>query len=301
MMKGKMTYEKKFAASVLAAALALAGTQARAEDGHVVASDASAQPALADIEGPIPDGDDSDGWQFSFIPYVWATGIDGDLTHPQLPVNVRVRASFGDVLENLDIGGMATLEARKGRFGVLVDAIYSRSSGEASLTSLPTVPVVLPIGVPVEARAENTSLLGALQYRVGEKDSSTLDMLVGARYWSVETNLSYAIPAPIPLPPQFPIPRQYDLGVKRDWVDATVGVKGQFGIAPRLSGNAWLIYGTGGSDGTLDVMVSLQYRLSRAASLFAGYRRIEIEDTGSSGFRYDVALHGPGIGLGLHF
>lgn len=279
-----------------ALALALVGGTAEAAEGEAAALD----DAVA-IQDPVEPEADAGGWRFSLIPYLWATGIDGDINHPDLPVNVRARASFGDVLENLDLGGMATFEARKGRFGVLIDAIYAKSSGEGSLTSLPLVPVPLPIGIPVEAEAENASVLGALQFRVAQKGESTLDLLAGARYWSVETELAYAIPPPLPLPPGAPIPRQYDLSVSRDWVDAVAGVKGRFGIAPRLHGNAWLTYGGGGSDGVLDVMISLQYRLSRRASLFLGYRRLEIEYIGSRGFRYDVALHGPGAGLGLHF
>ena len=63
------------------------------------------------------------GWQFEFIPYLWAAGIRSDLKLGPLPGNT-VTVSSMNVLRALDFGAMGTLEARKGPWGGLLDLQY---------------------------------------------------------------------------------------------------------------------------------------------------------------------------------
>jgi len=56
--------------------------------------------------------------------------MNGSVGAGQLPP-INVGMSFSDILENLDAGLMGAFEARKGRWGVLLDAIYMKLEGSA--------------------------------------------------------------------------------------------------------------------------------------------------------------------------
>ena len=59
-----------------------------------------------------------DGWEFTLSPYAWAAGLNGSVGIGNVVSEVDL--SFGDILENLDIGAMLHFEARKGRWAFFV-------------------------------------------------------------------------------------------------------------------------------------------------------------------------------------
>ena len=67
--------------------------------------------------GEGPNKTDSDEWQFSITPYLWAVGLNGDMTVKGVDSDVDV--SFSDILTNLDIALEAHFEVWKGRWGGL--------------------------------------------------------------------------------------------------------------------------------------------------------------------------------------
>ena len=74
----------------------------------------------------------SDRWSFTIAPYVYMTGLKGNVgTLPPLP-SAKVDASFSDITGNLDLGFMGAGELRKGRFGILTDVFWTRISGDVS-------------------------------------------------------------------------------------------------------------------------------------------------------------------------
>ncbi|MBB4633964.1 hypothetical protein [Sphingosinicella soli] len=124
-----------------------------------------AAPALA--------GTKTDGWDVRLIPYVWTASVDGSVSHPALSAPIRAQASFGDVLKRLDIGGMVALEARKGRIGILAEALHISMSDTASM------PVV---GLPVALSTRTSGGLLAGEVRIVDTDALSLDALAGLRY-----------------------------------------------------------------------------------------------------------------------
>jgi hypothetical protein len=64
-------------------------------------------------------------WTFTATPYVWFAGLKGDLgTISGLPP-AEVDASFSDIIENTDVALMLAAEARRDRWGLLLDLVYS--------------------------------------------------------------------------------------------------------------------------------------------------------------------------------
>src|SRR6478672_9396108 len=98
-------------------------------------------PALAD--------ESSDGWHVSLSPYLWLTGVSGDLTAP-FPLPGRdVDVDFGDLVDHLDGAFMGKGEVRYDRFGVLGDLLYLKVSGTNAHdpASLPNIDTKLKLSV----------------------------------------------------------------------------------------------------------------------------------------------------------
>src|SRR5262245_55222105 len=68
-----------------------------------------------------------DGWHFSVTPYVVLPSADGKVGIT--PITAGIDASFGDILDHLDMALMGAASARKGRWIFGFDAQYFKLSG----------------------------------------------------------------------------------------------------------------------------------------------------------------------------
>ncbi|MBV5325303.1 MAG: hypothetical protein J0626_08570, partial [Rhodospirillaceae bacterium] len=67
----------------------------------------------------------SNEWQFSVTPYFWAAGLSGKTSQSRSPV-IDIHAGFDKLFDNLDFGAMLIGDARKGRYSVFGDLIYTK-------------------------------------------------------------------------------------------------------------------------------------------------------------------------------
>jgi hypothetical protein len=74
---------------------------------------------------------DSNGWAFQLTPYLWMTGFNGILKIRNQ--TVPVSASFSDIFERLNFGFMGVFDTRKGRFGLLLDTLYTNLSAKNTI------------------------------------------------------------------------------------------------------------------------------------------------------------------------
>src|SRR3546814_6335087 len=81
------------------------------------------EPALAS-------GYAAEEWKFSVTPYFWAAVLSGKTSQFGLPA-VDIDASFNDVFDNLDFGAMLIGEARRGRYSLLGDLMYTKISSDS--------------------------------------------------------------------------------------------------------------------------------------------------------------------------
>jgi hypothetical protein len=189
--------------------------------------------------------------------------------------------SFKDILENLDIAGMVYAEARYRRFAGYTDLVYTAISADAHT----------PLGVLFDdADAKNEIFIGTFggSYRAFENEHASLDLLAGARVWSVRTVLKLNGGL---LPSE-------KLRNDESWVDPVIGIRGMY----RFDNGIFIttishVGGFGvGSKLTWDTFGALGYQFNKTVSAVAGYRHLEV-DYENKGFVFDVKLTGPVIGM----
>ncbi len=257
-------------ASVVAAALS-----------GLLASMAIATASLAeDSKSPLA----SDDWSLSISPYIWGAGMKGSVaSFPGTPA-ADFDVSFSDILENLDIAGMAIVQLRYQRYAAYMDLMYTDISGDQET----------PLGILFEdVTLETETFIGTFggAYRPIETDHASLDLLAGIRVWSVDTRLTLEGGA---LPDQ-------EFEYNEDWIDPIIGFHGyyQFDNGIFLT-NLSQVGGFGvGSDLTWDSFAGIGYQFNDSISAIAGYRHLEV-DYEHNGFIFDVEMSGPVIGMTIH-
>ncbi len=216
-------------------------------------------------------GAQESAWQFKITPYAWALGLDGDVGAHGMKVPVDVK--FTDVVDELDIGGMLSLEANNGTWGVLADGVYYRLDDDTHTAA-----------GPASAEVEEWILQGAAVYRVFKSDKTLVDAGAGGRFVDMDTDVSVA-------------------GVKgsatESWADPIVVMR----VRQQFAKNCFGVLGgdIGGfgvaSDLTWQLIAAAGYSFNESVSLLVGYRYLDYDY--DDGLVYDAASSG--VALGLQF
>jgi hypothetical protein len=232
--------------------------------------------------------DDPTAWHVTISPYLWATGLYGDVT-------VRGRkaeldATFVDILEDTDtlVGFQGHLEVTRGRWGAYGDVFYVKAKVED----------VGPVGLDVTSRLwfiDFGAQVRILDTTTDRVPGLTLDVYGGARYSLLEVDLAS---------PGAPV-----LNRDVDWIDPIVGAR----VGVHLSEHAFLLFagdvgGFGvGSDFAWSMTGLFGYRWQAAGlewAVLAGYKALAQDYATGSGvrrFRWDTTMHGPILGLSVRF
>jgi len=224
-----------------------------------------------------------DGWTFSVTPYFWAAGISGETQQFGVPIVVDIDSDFSDILDNLDFAAMAIAEARYGHYSVYGDLIYTKLGASSST----------PFGIladSVDVTSSTFAGLAAAGYSVLDGPAGHLDIVGGVRVWSVDTEISFN--------GGLLDGRSVDDGAT--WVDAMVGVRGNYAFTQNFYATGWGLIGAGGADLDWDVEAGLGYRFNETFSATVGYRAMGV-DYNDDGFLFDVVEQGPILGLTINF
>lgn len=241
----------------------------------VVSKSESAEPGKQSTSGSE--------WEFAFAPYLFTSGISG--TVGARGRVLEVDASFGNVLENLGIGVMGTLEARKGKFVFVSDLIWTKMSAvrdtPGGLYDTAKVGINLFIFDP------------EVGYRVYESEGGSFDVLGGARIWSVENNLNLTTG----LLPGF------DVSQRKSWAAPVVGFRGLLNVTPKFFlSTKFDIGGAGiGADLTTQFYGGAGYRVTPKIALIGGYRYLQVDYDDSEGFLFDTKMNGFVFGAKFNF
>jgi hypothetical protein len=160
-------------------------------------------------------------------------------------------------------------EGFKGDWGFISDFSYVGISAEGELP---------PPDATITVDFKNFIVMASAAYRFDDRAF----FYFGGRYYSVD--------------PTITLPMGVTIDEKQGWVDPIVGI----GWRPELS-KRWTFASSvdvGGfgvaSDFTFSAVAAFDYRLSRHAALFVGYRLLDIDYTKESDqFAYDVKHSGP--------
>lgn len=224
-----------------------------------------------------------DGWTFAVSPYFWAPGLAGDVAQFGLPATISIDADFGDIAKNLDFAAMVIGEARHDRFSVFGDVMYTKLSIDSAT----------PRGISanrVEVTSETFGALLGAGYSLLADDASYLDIVAGARVWSVSTGIDIN-------------GGPFDgtsVGDGRSWVDGLAGIRARYAFTDTVYVTGWGLVGAGQANLDWDVAAALGYTFNDTFSAVAGYRALGV-DYDADGFVFDVVQQGPILGLVLHF
>lgn len=237
-------------------------------------------PAAAQTPAPT-----TDEWAVVLSPYVWFSGMSGDISVPAGSVDFS--ASFGDIFQTLKFSAMGLLEARRGNFSVVVDTLYLN----------------LQQGIPVPGASHGTYSGGSARtqsaefsaiglYTIAEAQSGRIELGGGVRGWWFNTAINYnagVLPA-----------RSRDSTT--NWLDPIFSARGVLRLTDNLSFTAYGdVGGFGlGSQFTWQAMGTLDWRINERLSASIGYRHIYIDyEKGRANIGID--LSGPIIGASYRF
>ena len=223
---------------------------------------------------PSAAGTDAPSWRFHITPHLWAGSLKGQVgIEPRV---TEVDVGFDDVFGDLNFGVMALFEARHQPWVLRADLLYM-SFGDERATSVDG-------SGTLQADLEELMLQPEVGYAILTRPWGGVDALVGVRYWHLSLDLS--------APPQ-------ELSGDAGWVDATVGAAFRYELAEGLRLFAKADAGAGGSDFAWQAWGGAGYDLGRTATVVAAYRYLDVDHR--DGLVYDVSMHGPALGITLHF
>lgn len=256
-------------------ALAIIGVMTFAASGHAAEITSSATPETAKSAS-------GSGWTFTATPYFWAAEMSGDIAQFGMPRTTHVNSKFKDILEHFDFATMVVGEARYDRFSIFGDIIYSRLSASSNTPW----DAVEKVDVTTQTFS---GLLGA-GYSVLQSGPNRLDVVGGARIWSVKTEIDL----------QGNTIDDINVSDSATWVDGIVGLRGRYFLNDTFYLSNWAFIGKGGARLDWDVAATLGYRFNDTWSALAGYRALGV-DYHHGDFVFDVVQKGPILGLVVRF
>lgn len=223
-------------------------------------------------------------WQVKVTPYIWMTGLTGDVGRLPDGSPIDVDLSFQDVLEDLDIAGMVYGSVSNDLWAVYLDLTYVSTSARESLGGI----------LFDEARVESdTATLGLAVGRTFIKtDRVSATAYIGGRAWWIRNKFEL---------------RGVNGGSIREtssesWIDPLIGVATQLELNERWSLTGALdVSGFGvGADSGFSALVGATYQVRDKIGVTFGWRHLEV-DYDSDGTLYDVRQSGPILGATFVF
>lgn len=243
----------------------------------------AAEPSRAD---PAPNDSKSDSsWQFAVTPYVWLSGLWGDVgVTPAIPPE-HVSLSPWEVLSHLGFGAMGAIEARHGPFVIASDNLYV---SEAFSTH---IGIRDPNFLHASLKSKVFISTNVVGYRAFDHDGTSLDVLAGARLDNVDTSLHLTGPRNV-----------FAADKSKFWADPIVGLELRGPISSKWSYSAYGDVGGFGAGSKLtgQVFVAAHYALSRRWDAFAGWRYL-YTDYDHEGFVFRTTMTGPLLGATYQF
>ncbi|MBB2906691.1 hypothetical protein FHR76_003082 [Rhizobium sp. RAS22] len=245
---------------------------------------------------------DGADWAFQATGYLWATGLNGNISPFRRAPTLHVEKSFSDVMEDINVGGFLNVWGRYDRFVLSGDIMYvdttdSKAAGPLPALQIPGLPT-LPAGAAIDADVDTQEFMATVQagYRIVDADGFSLDALAGARFWHISNEV--AVTASHPLIGSVSATHKESFG----WIDPVIGARAFFGLTDKLSVQAQVdIGGFGaGSDLTWSALATVNYIFTDTLSVSAGYKVLDV-DYSDDGYVFDSRLSGPVLGVTYRF
>jgi len=244
------------------------------------------------VMAPVPIEENS-SWKHSIWIYGWLPSFDGTLKYtipgdPNDP-NDPDKEGESSLVDKIDMVLMGSYEARKDKWSFLADAIYLEMSDAQNVSwDVPLTDKTVTAGSDQDFTAWLLSAYGG--YNVIETGSSSLDIIAGVRYLSLDLDISVYSNLLNRTPSITPSVELYD---------GVVGMRGHVDLSENWYVPYMFDVGAGDSDLTWQGMASIGYRFSWG-DILATYRYIHYEKDDSR-LVEDLDLYGPKVGVVFHF
>jgi hypothetical protein len=237
--------------------------------GLAAAAPAGAQSAAA-----------SGKWQFEITPYFWASGLKTDIKTGLQPEK-STEVSFSELSKLVHFGLASMFEARKDRWGFLIDGSY------VDLGTTVAQSGTMPGDVDVTLKNGNFSLAGLARVVEGQ---AAVDLLAGARYNYMDSSLR------VTTGPYSGLAKSST----DKWVDGFVGARLLVSLARAWTLVGYVDIGAGGSKLAWQAYAGLDVRFSRVFYGKLGYRYSYFDRDQDGGY-LKQAKSGIYAGLGIRF
>lgn len=228
-------------------------------------------------------------WDYTASIYLWGAGIEGATTS-----GATVDVGFDDLLENLGMAFMGSLEARRAKWSWMADVVYMDVGGSNNGT-VPVNPGPGPggsIDIAADVKVEGWILSFLGGYAFVQQDDRVLDLVAGARYLDITTDFNARLELG-------PVSRPVRLSSSGAVWDAVVGLKGRSDFNKNWYATYHADIGTGQSDLTWQVAAGVGHRFGWGdVSLVYRHMRWEFD---SSYSLEDISFSGPLLSAGFHF
>jgi hypothetical protein len=238
-------------------------------------------------------GDGKQPWQFEFVPYLFAAGVNG--TTGVLGVTADIDVPVEKLVNQLDSAFMGTFEARRENWLFALDAFYVRLEGQLSGSWRGPLGIGSATG-NLETTVKQQIYQPSVGYRVVD-DRTTLDIVGAARYTQIDNELNLVVTTGGLLPGG-----TRSISASKSWWDPVVGARVTVPFAENWSMVGYVdVGGFGvGSDLTYQAIAGANWQFAKDFSAKAGYRYLH-QDFEEDGFVWDMALQGFYFGLGIRF
>jgi hypothetical protein len=218
-------------------------------------------------------------WSGQVTIYGWGAGVSGDFRPLPGAPQLSFDNSFSDVLEDLDAAFFMSALARRGDLVLFGDLTYSSSSRSGRV----------PPGIAASGKLTMRSATLAAGKRFEAAPQTTLDLLGGARFWSIDGLVSVPL-AGVTVAPE------------ANFTDPIIALRANTQLSPRWSLLAYVDAGGFGvgSDFTWQTAVTANYKFSDHFYLSAGWRHLYVDYT-KNGADFDGSMTGPIIGATFRF
>lgn len=220
-------------------------------------------------------------WEYEATVYLFTAETKTSIANSDRKIQSTL--SFSDALDNLDFAFMGTFGARKGKWSILADYMYTDLSfGEAT-----------PGDAFGELKADVTTqiLNGYVAYRIYDDPAAQIDVAGGFRWFSTDSNLT--------LTPGKEKGRS--ASVDNDWIDPVIGLRARVPLSDRWTATAFFDYGGFSSDSeSWQALITADYALNENWVLRGGYRYISM-DHKTNGNDFEFSQSGLILGATYRF
>jgi hypothetical protein len=261
-----------------------------------VATIAAVMTATATAEAQTP----PDEWRFRATLYGWFPGLSGTTEFPSGAAGPSIDVNAKSIIESLKMAFMGTFEAQHGRWGGLIDWVYSDIGGDKSGTRDIVIhgqqlAAGVNVNLSLDVKTNVVTLAGT--YALVEKPEYSMGSVFGARLLSMDQRLNWAFNGTGPLG----IARSGTTEVSATNWDAILGVRGRARFGADYT---WLVtyyadIGTGNSKLTWQALAGLGYSFSWG-EIVAAWRYLEYDFKSGEPLQ-SLTFNGVAVGASFRF